>query len=270
MSPLSKDLSGIILPHNHYGNHLGPSGETIDTELELRNFERAGSCLANVWNESIIDGYPVHAVYVTPGQQQLGSVPQKTEAWKSNHVRQSQYLIQVVKCDDTDCCSPLRTNLKSYLGGQFLPAPVKYTKNSTGIVPASRGNDDSGKFIGLSHRLCLRKLDPQYHLQGKYRFPIPFDYYCPSLTDKQLEERIFKELGIYFASKKTQTAHSKMHRRQPQKAVTYFYFDGHDPDTESTSEEDENNEENLFDYDADRMRIIPDLADWYVADFEDV
>ena len=48
MSPLSKDLSGIILPHDHYGNHLGPSGETVDRDLELQNLEKAGNCLAEI------------------------------------------------------------------------------------------------------------------------------------------------------------------------------------------------------------------------------
>ncbi|KZR95977.1 Uncharacterized protein APZ42_009943, partial [Daphnia magna] len=34
MAPLSKELSGLILPHDHFGTHLVNSGRTIDDELE--------------------------------------------------------------------------------------------------------------------------------------------------------------------------------------------------------------------------------------------
>ncbi|KZR97817.1 Uncharacterized protein APZ42_007100, partial [Daphnia magna] len=42
MAPLSKELSGLILPHDHFGTHLDNSGRTIDDELEEKNFEHAG------------------------------------------------------------------------------------------------------------------------------------------------------------------------------------------------------------------------------------
>ena len=36
----SKELSGVILPHDQFGTHLSSNGETIDAELELKNFDR--------------------------------------------------------------------------------------------------------------------------------------------------------------------------------------------------------------------------------------
>ncbi|CAF4369068.1 unnamed protein product [Rotaria magnacalcarata] len=42
----------LILPYDHYGSHLDNGGNTIDTELEIRNFKRAGNCLAEVWVSS--------------------------------------------------------------------------------------------------------------------------------------------------------------------------------------------------------------------------
>jgi len=268
MSPLSKDLSGIILPHDSYGSHLGANGSTIDKGLEIRKFEKAENCLAEVWNESVLDGYPVHATYVTPGQRQFGSVPQKSEGWKSIHVRQSQYLLQVVKCEDFDCCGPMRSNLKSYLPSGFLPPPLKFIRNSAGIVPAPRGSAEDGKFIGLSKRMCLNKLDPEYIFKETYHFPLPYDFHCPSLSDKQLEERICKECGIYFSSKKSQTAHAKMHRAFASEGVTYFYYDV-DSVTEPISD-DESDNESLYDEDSDTMHIIQDLSSWYDGNFEEV
>lgn len=35
MDPLRKALSGLVLPHDKFGNHLDGSGKTIDSELEF-------------------------------------------------------------------------------------------------------------------------------------------------------------------------------------------------------------------------------------------
>ena len=35
MAHLSKELSGVILEHNHFGDHLDEKGNTIDTDLEV-------------------------------------------------------------------------------------------------------------------------------------------------------------------------------------------------------------------------------------------
>lgn len=42
MAPLSHNLSGLVLKHDVYGNHLDSKGKTIDDELEKRNFANAG------------------------------------------------------------------------------------------------------------------------------------------------------------------------------------------------------------------------------------
>lgn len=41
MAPLSKELSGVILEHDHYGSHLDNQGRTVDVDKELKNFEFA-------------------------------------------------------------------------------------------------------------------------------------------------------------------------------------------------------------------------------------
>lgn len=45
MAPLSRELSGLILPHEHYGSHLNSAGFTIDDDLEKENFKFAGDIL---------------------------------------------------------------------------------------------------------------------------------------------------------------------------------------------------------------------------------
>ena len=94
MVPLSRELAGLILPHDHYGTHLNNSAVTIDKNLEKQNFEFAGQTLADVWSQIVIDGYPVNAEFasaecITPEPQEV------LHEWYSLHVRESQYFLQV-------------------------------------------------------------------------------------------------------------------------------------------------------------------------------
>ena len=100
-APLSKDTAGIILPFDTFGNHLDASNKTIDSELEIKNFEAAEKILAEIWSQSIIDNHPVVASYTSPPEKEQSKVLfHKTEEWKSQHVCQSQYMLQIVKCSD--------------------------------------------------------------------------------------------------------------------------------------------------------------------------
>lgn len=95
MAPLSRALSTVVLPHDHFGDHLDSGGNTIDTNKEKKNFEHAGEVLAEIWSEMCIDGHPVAAEFIPIDEQ----VPEPTmcadELWYCNHVRESQYLLQV-------------------------------------------------------------------------------------------------------------------------------------------------------------------------------
>lgn len=42
MAPLSKELAGVVLPHDAFGSHLDENGVTVDAEKELENFKKAG------------------------------------------------------------------------------------------------------------------------------------------------------------------------------------------------------------------------------------
>ncbi|KAF2899614.1 hypothetical protein ILUMI_06561 [Ignelater luminosus] len=66
MAPLSRDLCGLIIPHDVCGTHLDARGRTMDKVLEKKNFEAAGRILAEVWDRTVIDGLEVIAQYVPP------------------------------------------------------------------------------------------------------------------------------------------------------------------------------------------------------------
>ena len=54
----------------------------------------------------IIDGHPILAEFISEEADQ--EVIKKSEEWKSKHVPESQYFLQIGKCKDSKCCSPFR------------------------------------------------------------------------------------------------------------------------------------------------------------------
>ena len=106
MSNLSKELRDVILPHDHFGAHLDNNNNTVDEELELKNFQHAGEILAELWFKLVINDHPVVAEFV--GKEPSDITITKLEEWKANHPCESQYLLENVKCTDTACFSPFQ------------------------------------------------------------------------------------------------------------------------------------------------------------------
>lgn len=95
MAPLSRELTGVVLPHDSFGTHLDSSGRTLDENLEKDNFKKAGDILAEIWSAVCIDGHEVVAKYIDPNND-TSSIPDlPAEEWYTEHVRESQYLLQV-------------------------------------------------------------------------------------------------------------------------------------------------------------------------------
>lgn len=197
MAPLSRDLAGLILPHDSFGSHLNNSLKCIDVELEKRNFQKAGQVLSEVWSGTLIDGEPVLAQYVDP--ETVNPIPHEpSEQWKTKHVRASQYLLQVVKCDDENCCSPRRSTISNVLPGRFLPSPVLFSTNQKGVFVAEVG-DTTAHFGSLQNRALLSSLVP---------VDLPFDYFCPSVQTT-LDSRQCKTCSIYHCSLKALASHRR-------------------------------------------------------------
>lgn len=105
-----------------------------------------------------------------------------TEQWKQRHVRQSQYLLQIVKCGNASCCEPARTNIREFFKQQFLPAPIPIIQTPAG-PKIGRVDDTNSHFLDLSSRIALSSM---------LGHPIKcFDTYCPSSQEK-LKVRIIR------------------------------------------------------------------------------
>lgn len=196
MASLSQEFSGLILPQDFYGTHLDASSIKTDIRRhECQNIQRTGKTLSKVWSQIVLDGYDVCAEFVDPEASSLvvlGSTP----SWIARHVRQSQYLIQIVKCSDLNCCREWRSNWTNIVQTRFLPAPLPIKQGCTGLVVPEMGRT----YASLSQRLAF-KLRParvaQYIDAG---WEVPYDLYCPSMTEDEVKSGICNLCHLYFPS----------------------------------------------------------------------
>lgn len=151
---MSHATAGVILKHDHYGSYLDAQGRTIDGDLEKESFNFAGQTLGEIWSDMMIDGQPVFAMYVEHSETYDLVVPEKSQEWFEIHVRTSQYLLQISKCDSLECCGPHRSNLRDVLPTGFLPAPVKFKHSENGKIITVDVSDKNGKFLPLFQQLA--------------------------------------------------------------------------------------------------------------------
>ncbi|XP_056644479.1 uncharacterized protein LOC130450228 isoform X1 [Diorhabda sublineata] len=138
-----------------------------------------------------IDRHEAIANYIDPND--ISNVPDfPADKWYTEHFRESQYLLLVVKCDDQQCCSPRRSSLHVLLHDLFLLPPYPIQVNGHPVIPDPEQHD--GKtFAPFLIRHCL-PIQPLHTFTS-----IPYDIYCPSLRH-DVEKRCCNTCGIYFAS----------------------------------------------------------------------
>ena len=200
MAPLSRELSGLILPHEHFGSHLDSQGRTIDEELEKSNFKYAGETLSEVWTQVTIDNFPTVAEYIVPEVSELVSenLLTKDQDWYTNHVRTSQYFLQIVKWHDENCCQPIRSSYFEIVGDRFIPPPIPVCQTSRGLKAPNASQSDLHRFPSLFFNQSV-KVDNILPRSAKAFKILPYDLYCPSVQSSLLE-RICKTCHLYVAS----------------------------------------------------------------------
>ncbi len=215
MAPLSRELSGLILPHDHFGSHLDPAGKTIDEELEKQNFGFAGQVLSEIWSAMEIDGFPTVAEYIDPANSELDihHLKSKDQMWFTEHVRTSQYLTQIVKCQNLTCCSASRSSYFSIFPSRFLPPPIPLSQTPDGLKAPERADFESHKFPSLF--VLTQNLNREILPRSTRGLTVlPYDLYCSSVQS-QLLDRICKECSLYSASKVMLKSHMAVHKVVP-------------------------------------------------------
>lgn len=69
------------------------------------------------------------------------------EYWCAMHVLQTQYTLQIIRCNSVECCGPWRSNYVEVFPHRFLPAPVPFERTPFGIRMADR-DYQRGQFYG--------------------------------------------------------------------------------------------------------------------------
>ena len=243
MAPLSKALSGILLPHKTFGTHLDSSRKTIDTNLKKRNFKVAGETMAKVWEEIVLDNFPVVADYVENAAKDPVDLNEK---WISLHCRISQYLLQIARYNDSKCCGDFRTTWKSVFSSHFSPAPVPVRKIPEGpAVPSVSDVKASDRFVDIWKHIGIHQLNPNSGFSQ-----MPYDLYCPSLK-ANVKNRVCKHCGIYYPS-----IAARMRHRQDGCGLEVLGNKVIREEEDISHEEEENSEILVADGDDDHAPII--------------
>ena len=192
MAPLSKALAGLLLPYHTFGNHVDFQGRTIKVGLEKRNIKKAGEVLCKVWNELLIDKFPVVCQYLE--NSAMEPIPYE-ESWVSKHCLISQYFLQIVKCTDDKCCGPFPTNWLRIFPNRFLPAPVQFRQDpGDPTVPPVSQVGTTDRYADLWQRIVVNNLVPL----NDYEI-LPYDMYCPRVKSA-VKQRVCNLCEIYFPS----------------------------------------------------------------------
>ena len=215
MTPLTKELSGVILPHEQYGHHLDEQGRTIHADLEKRNFEYAGLALCEIWQNVTVDD---HKTDSKSSELPQSNIQKKDEDWISRHVRTSQYFTQVVKCNDLNCCTSPRSAYFNITSNRFLPGLIPIVQTNEGLKALNPPGsiDEQKTFLPLFSSLQISKesILPATILESTNHQKLSYDQYCPSVLSA-LNDCIGKDsdCGLYFASKVMLNNREKMHKK---------------------------------------------------------
>ncbi|CAF1557654.1 unnamed protein product, partial [Rotaria sp. Silwood1] len=131
------------------------------------------------------------------------------EYWCATHVLQTQYTLQIIRCNSIECCGSWRSNYVEIFPHRFLPSPVPFERTPYGVRMAER-DYQRGQFYGsLFQRI-------QYHgvvIQHTQNEMLPFDYCCSSVK-KELKKRTCRICNQYIPSAYRMKNHYKIHAQR--------------------------------------------------------
>ena len=120
-------------------------------------------------------------------------------SWIAQHVRSTQYMTQIIKCLDKNCCGTIRSKFHKINKSRFFPAPILL--HYAPMIEMESMDINKLKYTSLFQSLHLASPES------------PYDQYCPSVNDK-VQSRTCKKCKIYFASLTLLSNHKKIHSRE--------------------------------------------------------
>ena len=132
---------------------------------------------------------------------------EREENWISRHVRSSQYLLQIVKCDDIACCGPFLSAYRTIVPDRFLPPPYAVYQSPEEGLKWIR-SDKTGVYLSLHQAMQLRSLIPPF-IHRKFPKQLPYDAFNPGVKEDSLKKRCCKICGLYSGTIKSINKHQK-------------------------------------------------------------
>ena len=103
--------------------------------------------MGKVWEEIGLGNFPVVADYIEIAAKNTVDFNKK---WINVHCRISEYLLQIVRCNDSKYCGDFRTTWKSVISSHFLLAPVPFGQiPEESTVPSVSDIKASDRFVQL-------------------------------------------------------------------------------------------------------------------------
>ena len=117
-------------------------------------------------------------------------------------------MLQIIKCNDTSCCSPARSSYFSVIKDRFLPPPMPIVQTVDGLVT----DIPKQQFAPLFLTIQLGNAVLPARTLCNFPKGIPYDFGCPSLQE-ELHKRICSECGHYAATVVSLNKHLKVCQR---------------------------------------------------------
>ncbi|CAF3380058.1 unnamed protein product [Rotaria socialis] len=177
------------------------------------------------------------------------------EYWCVTHVVQTQYTLQIIRCNSVECCGPWRSNYYRVFPHRFLPAPVPFERTMHGVRMADR-DYQKGQFYGsLFQRIQFHGIVIQ-HTQAEM---LPFDYCCASVK-KELKKRTCRICQQYIPSAYRMKNHYKIHAQHLED------FDHDDEDTLPAPTTNLNADQST----AEASKLKTEILEWLQPDIDNI
>lgn len=134
------------------------------------------------------------------------SIITKDIGWRDRHVTQNQYMLQILKCNNSQCCKPRRSSIFKILGEGGLPFPLSLIQTENGLQVGSLSEIESYAPLFVTLSIAKNGLNAILPISLKKYIQIPYDVFCPSVQSK-LDNRICT-CGKYFSSISSMKDHS--------------------------------------------------------------
>ena len=171
---------------------------TVYKDLELKKSAYTRRTLAEIRSGLVIDGNSLVPEFIEDDTPVI--VGAKSEEWKTCHIRQWQYILQIAKCTDPKCCLSFQPSYMKVVAKRFLPLPLPVVHTRNGIEWAK--DDKDATYLSLYQNISLQNVLMPGQATKKFPERIPYDYFCLSKDQDMIKRRMCSHCGLYFSSLK--------------------------------------------------------------------